>query len=62
MGGGARRVRHRRPEDRDALPREGTESTAGEVVGLLGANGAGKTTLLEILGTLLIPSGGRAAV
>jgi ABC-2 type transport system ATP-binding protein len=38
------------------------EVGAGEVVGLLGPNGAGKTTLLKILCTLLLPSGGRAAV
>ena len=35
---------------------------AGEVVGFLGQNGAGKTTTVRMLTTLLVPSGGRAAV
>jgi ABC-2 type transport system ATP-binding protein len=34
----------------------------GEFFGLFGPNGAGKTTLIRILTTLVIPSGGRAAV
>ena len=34
----------------------------GEALGLVGPNGAGKTTLLEILSTLLLPTGGQAAV
>ncbi|MFQ5933773.1 MAG: ABC transporter ATP-binding protein [Dehalococcoidia bacterium] len=38
------------------------EVRQGEVLGLLGPNGAGKTTLLKILCTLLLPTGGRAAV
>jgi heme exporter protein A len=35
---------------------------SGEIVGLLGANGCGKSTLLRIVGTLLKPSAGSAAV
>ncbi len=38
------------------------EAHAGEIFGLLGANGAGKTTTLRMLATILVPSGGRAAV
>jgi ABC-2 type transport system ATP-binding protein len=34
----------------------------GRVFCLLGPNGAGKTTLIKILGTLVLPDGGRAAV
>ncbi|HVO58614.1 MAG TPA: ABC transporter ATP-binding protein [Dongiaceae bacterium] len=34
----------------------------GEAVALLGANGAGKSTLLRILATLLLPTGGNAAI
>jgi heme exporter protein A len=34
----------------------------GEIVGLLGANGCGKSTLLRIVGTLLKPTAGSAAV
>jgi ABC-2 type transport system ATP-binding protein len=32
----------------------------GEIIGLLGLNGAGKSTILKILGSLLLPSAGRA--
>ena len=34
----------------------------GEVVGLLGANGSGKSTVLRVLGTMLRPNAGSAAV
>src|SRR5688500_18260630 len=34
----------------------------GEAVGLLGPNGSGKSTVLRILGTLLAPSVGTAAI
>jgi ABC-2 type transport system ATP-binding protein len=34
----------------------------GELFGMLGPNGAGKTTLIKILATLLLPTGGYAAV
>ena len=34
----------------------------GTVFGLLGPNGAGKTTTIKMLSTLLIPTGGKAAV
>ena len=35
---------------------------AGECFGLIGANGAGKTTTMRILATLLVPTGGHAAI
>jgi ABC-2 type transport system ATP-binding protein len=35
---------------------------AGEIVGFLGPNGAGKTTTQRMLATLLVPTGGEAAV
>ena len=34
----------------------------GEVFGLLGPNGAGKTTIFKMLGTMIVPDGGRAIV
>jgi ABC-2 type transport system ATP-binding protein len=36
--------------------------TEGEIFGFLGPNGAGKSTLVRMLTTLLVPTGGRAAV
>ena len=38
------------------------EVEAGEIYGFLGPNGAGKTTTVRMLTTLLLPTGGRAAV
>ncbi|HUR91450.1 MAG TPA: heme ABC exporter ATP-binding protein CcmA [Gemmatimonadaceae bacterium] len=38
------------------------EVQPGEAVGLLGANGSGKSTVLRILGTLLSPTVGTAAI
>jgi ABC-2 type transport system ATP-binding protein len=38
------------------------EVRRGRVFCLLGPNGAGKTTLIKILGTLVLPDGGRAVV
>jgi sodium transport system ATP-binding protein len=38
------------------------ECSSGEIFGLLGANGAGKTTTLRMLATILVPTGGSAAV
>jgi len=38
------------------------EVDEGEIYGFLGPNGAGKTTTVRMLTTLLLPSGGRAAV
>ncbi|MGB7588370.1 MAG: ATP-binding cassette domain-containing protein [Solirubrobacterales bacterium] len=34
----------------------------GEIYGFLGPNGAGKTTMVRMLTTLLLPTGGRAAI
>jgi ABC-2 type transport system ATP-binding protein len=38
------------------------EVAEGEIFGFLGPNGAGKTTTVRMLTTLLLPTGGRAAV
>lgn len=38
------------------------EIRKGQIFGLLGPNGAGKTTTIKMLGTLLIPTSGRATV
>ena len=38
------------------------EVAEGEIYGFLGPNGAGKTTTVRMLTTLLLPTGGRAAV
>ena len=38
------------------------EVDEGEIYGFLGPNGAGKTTTVRMLTTLLLPTGGRAAV
>ncbi len=38
------------------------EVADGEIYGFLGPNGAGKTTTVRVLTTLLLPTGGRAAV
>jgi ABC-2 type transport system ATP-binding protein len=40
----------------------GLEVDEGEIYGFLGPNGAGKTTTVRMLTTLLLPTGGRAAV
>jgi ABC-2 type transport system ATP-binding protein len=52
----------RRPGKVEALSDVSFEVRQGEIFGLLGPNGAGKTTLLKILSSLIIPTGGRAAV
>jgi ABC-2 type transport system ATP-binding protein len=48
----------------DVLAVEGIdlEVAEGEIYGFLGPNGAGKTTTVRMLTTLLLPTGGRAAV
>ena len=48
--------------ERTAVDDVSFEVTAGEVFGFLGPNGAGKTTTVRMLGTLIAPSSGSAAV
>ena len=45
-----------------ALSNVSFEVKAGEIFGLLGPNGGGKSTLFRILSTMMVPTGGRAAV
>jgi ABC-2 type transport system ATP-binding protein len=59
---GLTRVFETRGARRTALGDLDLSIPTGEVHGLLGPNGAGKTTLCKILATVLLPSGGRAAV
>jgi ABC-2 type transport system ATP-binding protein len=51
-----------RYDDRTALNAVSFEVRPAEIFGLLGPNGSGKTTLFRILSTLMLPSGGRAAI
>jgi ABC-2 type transport system ATP-binding protein len=48
--------------DRVAVAGVSFSVSAGEVFGFLGPNGAGKTTTVRMLGTLIAPSSGSAAV
>ena len=48
--------------DRTAVDDVSFEVGRGEVFGFLGPNGAGKTTTVRVLGTLIAPSSGSAAI
>lgn len=48
--------------ERAALSNVSFEVEKGEVFGLLGPNGGGKSTLFRILSTMMVPSGGSAAI
>jgi ABC-2 type transport system ATP-binding protein len=47
---------------RTALAGVSFEVRKGEIFGLLGPNGGGKSTLFRILSTMMVPTGGRAAI
>jgi len=51
-----------RYEERTALDGISFDVQPAALFGLLGPNGSGKTTLFRILSTLMIPTGGRAAI
>jgi len=48
--------------ERIALNKIGFDVKDGEIFGLLGPNGGGKSTLFRILSTMMVPTGGHAAV